>query len=382
MIRICILTSSHCPNDPRIFSREARTLSDAGYDVIILSQMGKNTTEHGVKIVGYGLPPQKILSRTERVFGITKTRLLRDAFHLKADVYHLHEPDLIPFGLALESFTKAKRIYDVHENYPLAIRRKKWIPKVLRSIFAHTDRQLEYLAQHFFEGIIAASEDIVSRFANHPNCMVIHNFVSKSLVSDQSFEKRRFSKNSYSVICTGELSEDRCILELINAIAELNQEFCVNLKLIGRFESETFRRKVESTDGYQYVDFLGWLPSRQEVINELYKADVSFLCVKSNPNQAVAATRSNRLFESMATGLPVIVSDFPEWEKIIKSVGCGITVDPLSVSDIKSSLADLFADPDLRRRMSLKGIQAVQETYNWEAESQRLLSFYERVLSR
>jgi len=44
-------------------------------------------------------------------------RVLGLAYRQKADIYHFHDPELLTVGLVLRLLTKAKVIYDVHEDY-------------------------------------------------------------------------------------------------------------------------------------------------------------------------------------------------------------------------------------------------------------------------
>ena len=359
----------------------------------------KSLVEHGFKVTVYAWDRECKYSQNEIIDGIIIQRLhLKSKYgnfftflitvpifwilaslrilSKKVDVIHCHDFDTLIVGLAMKLIKKGvKLVYDSHECYSLMI--SQVVPKSISLVV----EWLQRLLFSFADATIAASDDILYRFVNHPHSTVIHNYPVLKYISDRSFEKRVFHKEKYSVVYSGKhLSEDRCILELVKAITELNKEFEVTLKLTGKFLSETFKRKVEAEGGYMYIDFLGWLPKHQQVIEEMYKADIGFLCVRSD-NQVVAATRSNRLFESMAAGLPIIASNFPEWKRVVEGVGCGVTADPWSVSDIEESLANLLADPDLRKRMSRNAVQAIKEKYNWEAENQKLLDFYERILS-
>ncbi len=91
----------------------------------------------------------------------------------------------------------------------------------------------------------------------------------------------------------------------------------------------------------------------------------------------------NKLFESLAAGLPVVSSDFPERRRIIidDPLGpLGAVCDPArpdAIADAIRSVLDLdvAAYDDLRRRCS----EAAQLRWNWEHEAATLVDAYRRI---
>jgi glycosyltransferase involved in cell wall biosynthesis len=87
-----------------------------------------------------------------------------------------------------------------------------------------------------------------------------------------------------------------------------------------------------------------------------------------------------KMFEYMALGLPVVVSNFPLYRTIVETAKCGICVDPLNPIEIVKAIQWLLAHPDEARRMGENGRKAVMERYNWDNESKKLLELYEQIL--
>ena len=65
--------------------------------------------------------------------------------------------------------------------------------------------------------------------------------------------------------------------------------------------------------------------------------------------------RSNRLFESLAAGIPVLVSNFPKWRDFIDNTGCGLAVDPHNPESIARGLAYLLEHPEEAAQMGMRG---------------------------
>jgi glycosyltransferase involved in cell wall biosynthesis len=89
-----------------------------------------------------------------------------------------------------------------------------------------------------------------------------------------------------------------------------------------------------------------------------------------------------KLFEYMALGIPVITSNFPLYRTIIEEERCGICVDPLRVEDIAQAILYLIRNPIDARNMGESGKHAVEKKYNWNIEKEKLIMFYDKVLSR
>jgi len=63
---------------------------------------------------------------------VTTARVLWRALHVRAAVYHFHDPELIPVGLILRALGKHV-IYDVHEDVPADILGKYYLARRIRS---------------------------------------------------------------------------------------------------------------------------------------------------------------------------------------------------------------------------------------------------------
>jgi glycosyltransferase involved in cell wall biosynthesis len=88
----------------------------------------------------------------------------------------------------------------------------------------------------------------------------------------------------------------------------------------------------------------------------------------------------NKLFECLAAGTPVVVSDFPDMRRIVledPDGPLGATCDPTSPRSVAEAIhvvldRDRDATADLRARC----LRAAHARWNWEAESARLVALY------
>src|SRR6185312_4450739 len=98
------LTSAHPRNDTRIFLKMARSAAAAGYETVLVVADGQGEeTKDGVRILDVGGGG----GRLDRMLGATR-RVLKTALQVDASLYHLHDPELLPVGLALKR--RGKRV--------------------------------------------------------------------------------------------------------------------------------------------------------------------------------------------------------------------------------------------------------------------------------
>jgi len=369
-VRIVHLTTVHPPFDTRIFHKEAKTLAKAGYDVALVAQHDRDQVVDGVRIIALPKPKNRFM----RIFGLT-WRTFRLAVNDHADIYHFHDPELLPVGVLLKLFTKGKVIYDVHEDVPAQILTKHWIPAILRRPIAWLFERWEKLAAWFFDAVVVATEGIAERFSKH-NPIVIHNYPNLEMLPPTL--RSTTTEDERVLIYVGGISRLRGAVEMVDALACLPHIDNLRLDLIGRFEPASLEAELQRVQGYQHVRFLGWLQS-EKVYEHLSQADIGLVCLHPEPRYLIALPV--KLFEYMAAGLPVIASNFPLWKEIVEGNECGIMVDPLNPKEIARAIEYLINHPDEAHRRGENGRRAVLEKYNWETEGQKLLALYEELLT-
>lgn len=361
MIKVCILTCVHAPFDIRIFYKEGRSLKRAGYDVSLLAQHDKEEIVDGIRIV----PLPKPKSRLERM---TKTAWLvyRKSLKINADIYHFHDPELIPVGLLLR-FHGKRVIYDVHEDVPEQILSKNYIP--VRSLVSKFVNFVEKKTSRKFDAVICSTEIIKNNFANR-NLYTIWNY---PLLNEIAFQNIPWNRRRRNVCYIGSISRIRGIFSMVNAIGRTN----ARLILGGNFTNQSLFEKVSSMQGWRRTNYLGYLG--RESVNDVLSCCVAGLHVV-NPLKRHLEGIPTKMFEYMAAGIPVIITDSPFWEEIVLKEECGIFVDALSPEKISTAVQWVVDHPQEAKEMGINGRRAVEERYNWNMEEKKLLAIYHSVI--
>ncbi|WP_371833014.1 glycosyltransferase family 4 protein [Halopseudomonas sp.] len=374
MKRICHLSSAHKGLDVRIFYKECVTLSKEGYDTNLVISATLDDVEvasrYGVKVHPL---PFKGRSRVKRMFFHT-LNCYRLARKIDADIYHIHDPELIPVACVLSALGKAV-IYDVHEDLPLDVLSKGWIPRFLRGFIASASKSLEWLASKYFVDVVAATPAILNRFKlyNH-NAVNVNNY---PLLSEFCGPGLTWADKLSQVCYVGGIGESRGAMQVVKAM-EIAESGAV-LKLAGNFSDPIIEAEVRKLSGWALVDYLGWL-GRSEVSSVLQSSFAGLVTLHPLPNYIDSLPV--KMFEYMGAGIPVIASDFPLWKEIIEDNECGLCVNPLDPMSISKAIDFLYSNPADAERMGLNGYNLILSKYNWSVEGRKLVLFYRGIESR
>jgi len=366
--RVLHLSTAHPASDVRIFHKEAKSLSEAGYDVMLAAQGQQSGLMEGIKVLSLPTPR----NRFSRLLKST-LKALSLATRKKADIYHFHDPELIPVGLLLRLLGK-RVVYDVHEDLPRQILSKYWIRPILRGVVAKTAALAEWVAGNAMSGIVAATPAIAGRFPPHKT-VVVQNFplLSEFALGDGTPYRERPMWVAY----VGGITAIRGAVEMVRAMEHLPEDLGARLVLAGTFSPLELEAEVRKLPGWTYVDFLGW-QNREGVSQLLRNARVGLVVLYPTLNYLEAYPV--KLFEYMAAGIPVVASNFPLWREIVEGEQCGLTVDPLDPKAIAEAIRWLLEHPEEAEEMGKRGRKAVLEKYNWEREAEKLLDLYRKLL--
>lgn len=363
-MRICHLTSAHPWTDTRIIEKQCRSLTAAGHEVFLVA-VGEPPP--GMEPVQAVSVPALTGGRAGRM-SLQALRVWRAALSLGADVYHFHDPELLP-GALLARLTGRRVIYDVHEEVHLDIRTKFYLHPWVRSTLSLGYLMLEQLSAPLFSALMAANESTRERLGRHSaRVTYVPNYPLRDEIVPAPLGGPR-----HGVAYVGAITRDRGIREMVAAAAVAG----VRLVLAGKFENATLQAEITAMPEWANVDFCGQA-SRAQVARILGEVSAGLVLLHPDPNNM--ACLSTKLLEYMSAGIPVIASDFPSYRRVVEPFRCGLCVPPLSVHDIATAIRRLNADPALAGAMGARGRAAIESQLNWEATVPGFLQAYRRVL--
>lgn len=363
MRKICHVTSVHKYNDVRILKKECVSLTQQ-YKVILVAPNVKSGEYDGVSVHGVDLPKNRILRYfcLNRVYKVLKK--------IDADLYHFHDPELMKMGLKVKKLGK-KIIFDSHEDIPLDIAEKKWLPSPFRTLLSVYFKKYEEFALPKYDAVISVTPTIVDKLRSiNPNTFQITNYPIY-----KPFEDNRKWKDS---LCfAGLVSSSWMHKNIIASLTGLN----VRYRLAGP-ASIAFLEELKEQQNWKLVDYCGVLEP-QTIMSFLQESTIGMALYDYLPSfgYKTGSLGNNKIFEYMAAGIPIIATDFTLWKEIIEEQGCGICVNPHDIKAINHAISQLMNDKLNAKSMGEVGKQLVKTKYNWASQEPILYEAYHNVLN-
>ena len=364
------LTTVHTPFDNRIFHKQCVSLVEMGYRVVLFVPHYKDEIVQGVEIRALPKPSSRLLRLL-----ITTTKAFRMALREKAEIYHFHDPELIPAGLFLRLLRK-NVVYDIHEDYVTSMLhvQRTYLPGPLRYLVSRAIAGVEYICGRFFKKVLA--EKYYSK--RFPEGVPILNYPKKRefhfAVSGQ------INGSPPQLLYTGNITKVRGALQHAGLVSKMED---VRIFMVGKCDERLAEELMEiAGQGRQrlYLEGVGrYVPFAK--IMEYYKKGGWTAGLALFPATAHYMDKElTKFFEYMAAGIPIICSNFPVWQELMEKTGAGICVDPDNEAAVAQAVQFLAQNPNKAARMGEKGKKAVELKYNWEKEAEKLTNLYESLV--
>ena len=365
--RVVHLTTVHDPFDNRVFHRECRSLAAAGFEVVLLAP-GEDEAIEGFRVGGL---PRYGHRLTRMSLGVARAFL--QALARRADLYHFHDPELIPAGLLLRLLGR-RVIYDIHEDNRTALQEREYLPSWLRALIAGTLARFEEGASRHFH-LVLAERYYAERF---PRGEAILNYARFPALDEGQLAARPRAGHP-RLIYTGNVKSYRGAHRHARLLRHLPD---AELFLVGRCDPRLAADLQAGTEpGRLHLEGVGGHVPHERIVSYYLRESWTAGLALFPPSRHTRRKELTKIFEYMAFGIPVLCADFPNLRRIVEGAECGICVDPERDEEAADAVRYLWEHPEAARRMGERGREAARSTYNWDTQAEKLLRLYDVILS-
>lgn len=377
--KICHLASHHKMSDMRIFEKECKSLAKGGFDVTLIGfgDTAKTETIEGVRCITLYCPIKnniELLRKRNRMSFET-------SLQVDADIYHLHEPELLPVGMKLKRKGK-KVIFDSHEFYGWQlydnIHKIKIIkmPAFFMKVLGHLYMRYEKRVCMKLDAVVqVCTMNGIDYFANRcRQSIFIRNLPS---IADYSRKTPIDYSTNPVVAMIGGITTERGVTQLVKATHQAGG----TLLLAGAFYPKDYEKELRQMPEFECVEYKGFL-NKNGMANLMEQANMGASTLHHVGQYDKLDTFPTKVFDYMSMELPVIVSDTEYAKKMNELYHFAICVNPENPDEISNAINWLFTHPEQAIEMGKNGRKAIEESFNWEKESEKLISFYEELSTR
>lgn len=364
---------SHAPDDVRILKKECKSLVNFPNAEVIYITSDRNcnsleyNTEHEVQVIIVPIRGKRII-RFIRYLKDIKTILLE----LDADIYHIHEPWLLPLVNLLKR-RKKKVVFDSHEFYYDQFKsRQGFISNLFATVYSKYE---DCICKKIDAVIFPCTKMGKNVFEGRCKRSVqIDNYV----ILNENIIPHEFLIDSFNpILCyAGTISESRGLTNTIRAAYRANTK----LLLAGSFSSESYKMKLKRMKEFNCVEFFGVCTSKE--VDAIYNnSTVGTALLLPEGQYYIVDNMSTKVYEYMQKKMPVIISSSPFVQSVMKDYKFGICVDPENIDEIVEAINFLKNNPAEAKMMGEEGRKAVLEKYNWNKEEKKLFNLYGELLA-
>ena len=373
MNKICHLSNAHPRYDTRILFRECVSLYENGYDVTFLVNDDlPDEVINGVKLKSTGLNfhSNRAKRMTKGIKTIYKMALVENAI-----VYHLHDPELLLIARKLKKHGK-KVIFDSHENYYEQIKTKEYIPTIIRNAIAKIYYIYETHVCKSIDGVITPATTLGQNIFEHrcKKFALVNNLPRLSEYKEASNHLKPYNERR-GICYSGSLTYNRGI----SFLTEASKKAKIDITLAGRFNPDSYQKEIVEGENKENIRYLGFL-SREETYRMYGECAIGMSTLLDVGQYSKGDNLPTKVYEYMAMEMPVILSNFSYYKKIVEKYQFGLTADPADSQDIADKINYLVQHKKEAEDMGKRGKALVNHKFNWMSAERELLKLYQRIL--
>lgn len=393
-MKIAMILDSPYPPDPRV-ELEAKLLHEAGHEIDLFVLQRQDVT-------GFE-PPSFLRLHSQHVnkleylaLGLIYTMPFAKSYlaryikrflkKVQPDVVHVHDMRVAPAVVKAMGNSTTPMILDLHENRPeimkeyptlqvawkrMVISPKRWA-KAEKSLIRHSKATIVVTPEakeHYMKELGLPASHFV----------VVPNAVSRPFLNRAAKHEATFPKaGPFQFLYIGDTGMRRGLPEALEAMAWLKQKDRlghIRLCILGKSsDDDELKSMAQKLDLVNEVEFAGWHPS-EKLHDFLEQSHAGISPLRRNIHHDT--TYPNKIFQYMAYGLPVIVSDCPSSANVIQQCDTGLVYPAMDTQALAEAMERVATDVAQYHTWSTNGKAAFQGPLDPDKWVKELTAFYD-----
>jgi glycosyltransferase involved in cell wall biosynthesis len=300
---------------------------------------------------------------------------------IPTDIYHAHDVSALPACYVAARLRRKPLIFDAHElPLPEEITiRWRWVQMLVAWMLHHIVPRCA--------GVITVSPPIAQEIQKRyhiPEVVLLRNVPAYRTVlkSDRLRDYLQLDPGTRIVLFQGYLQAIRGLDRLIRAAKFLDDNIVLVLmgkdmggavsQLMSLAASEGVAERIKIVPAVPYAELLEWTSS----------ADIGVIIYQPDSSLNFRMCLPNKFFEYLMAGLPILASPLDAISEVIRTYSVGQIVPSLAPADVGAAINTMLVDTVALAAMHHNALDAAQEEFNWEKESQQLTRLYSAILAR
>jgi glycosyltransferase involved in cell wall biosynthesis len=393
-MRIGMILDSPFPPDYRV-EKEAITLTKHGHEVTLfcldyakpfysedykgfkVAHYPSNKLEYKLSALAYTFPAYHLLM---------EKKIDKFCTDFKPSVLHVHDMVIAAAAFKVAHKQSIPVVLDLHENRPASMREyrhlKKFPGNILINLKTWENKQIEFVKRANRVVVVTnlAKEDLVQEAGKQAGEIYVVPNTSAANFGDEAVDHVILErmKATFNLLYIGDTSMRRGTGDAIEALPLLRKQIPnIKLWIIGNSSADNELLSLASSlNVSEFVSFEGW--QSQSLFTSYIKG--SHICISPlKRNRHHDTTFANKVFQYMALGKPVVVSDCTAQAELVTEEKCGLVHEAGNIKSFSNCIIELFENEKLRESMGENARTAVIAKWNWELTSLSLVELYKNL---
>jgi glycosyltransferase involved in cell wall biosynthesis len=394
------------PEDIRV-TKESSALIQAGFEVHLLCQCQPGQVSYEVLDSGIHVhrvkiernetgtfPAHRKVQALVRNLKIDRPRddwrqaIKQFVSDARIDVLHCHDLPALPVACEVAHDCSVPIVADLHENWPgFTITDIDQLPAWKRVLRRRLYRQWKQLEKTFLpqcSRVVVVVEEAAQRVSDScrvraNDLVVVSNTEDASTLLDEEEPFIDRFPGRWTATYVGGIGPHRGIDTSIRAAAIAGREIPgFQLAVVGPSELQIPRleRLIHQAGADDYVTVIRKVPSAQV---PAYIRSSEVCLVPHNDTEHTNTTVPHKLFQYMLLERPVLVSDCPPLERIVRAAGCGEVFRRNDAEHMAEQLVKMYSNPQQLGAWASQGACSASADFSWENDATRLVEMYDSL---